>query len=87
MERLIPVITYEYDIEIKRIIIKHITYPNEPTNSLKSPVIYGSNLKTICNILGMRYMSIDGVKAKLLMEKLIYQKVLFIIGKRISLIS
>jgi len=57
------IITYEYDIEIKRKVIKHITYPKKPTNILKSPVSYGNNLKVICNILGMKYMSIDGIKA------------------------
>lgn len=58
-----PIITYEYDIEIKRKIIKHITYPNNPTNISTSPVYYGNNLKIICNILGMKYMSIDGIKS------------------------
>jgi len=62
-QNLKPIITYEYDIEIKRKIIKHITYPNEPKNILKSPVCYGNNLKIICNILGMKYMSIDGIKS------------------------
>lgn len=62
-KNLIPIITYEYDIEIKRKVIKHITYPNEPTNILKSPVSYGNNLKVICNILGMKYMSMDGIKS------------------------
>lgn len=57
-----PIITYEYDIEIKRKVIKHITYPNYPTNISTSPVYYGNNLKTISNILGMKYMSIDGIK-------------------------
>lgn len=58
-----PIITYEYDIEIKRKVIKHITYPDKPTNITTSPVYYGNNLKIICNILGMKYMSIDGIKS------------------------
>lgn len=62
-KNLEPIITYEYDIEIKRKVIKHITYPNKPTNILKSPVSYGNNLKIICNILGMKYMSMDGIKS------------------------
>lgn len=62
-KNLEPIITYEYDIEIKRKIIKHITYPNEPINILKSPVYYGNNLKVICNLLGMKYMSIDGIRS------------------------
>lgn len=62
-KNLEPIITYEYDIEIKRKVIKHITYPNKPTNILKSPVSYGNNLKIICNLLGMKYMSMDGIKS------------------------
>lgn len=62
-KNLVPIITYEYDIEIKRKVIKHITYPKKPTNILKSPVSYGNNLKVICNILGMKYIFIDGIKA------------------------
>lgn len=57
-----PIITYEYDIRIKRVLIKHITYPNKPINILKSPVYYGNNIKVISNILGMKYMSMDGIK-------------------------
>lgn len=62
-KNLVPIITYEYDIEIKRKVIKHILYPNKPTNILKSPVSYGNNLKIICNLLGMKYMSMDGIKS------------------------
>ncbi len=62
-ENLKPIITYEYDIEIKRKVIKHITYPNTPTNIIKSPVYYGNNIKIISNLLGMKYMSMDGIKS------------------------
>ncbi len=58
-----PIITYEYDIEIKRKVIKHITYPNTSTNIIKSPVYYGNNIKVISNLLGMKYMSMDGIKS------------------------
>ncbi len=62
-KNIVPIITYEYDIEIKRKVIKHITYPNKPANILKSPVYYGENIKIISNLLGMKYMSMDGIKA------------------------
>lgn len=62
-QNLKPIITYEYDIEIKRKVIKHITYPNTPINIIKSPVYYGENIKIISNILGMKYMSVDGIKS------------------------
>ena len=62
-ENLKPIITYEYDIEIKRKIIKHIIYPDISTNIISSPVYYGNNIRTICNILEMKYMSIDGIKS------------------------
>lgn len=61
-KELTPIIIYEYDVRIKRVLIKHITYPNKPTNILKSPVYYGNNIKVISNILGMKYMSMDGIK-------------------------
>lgn len=62
-KNLVPIITYEYDIEIKRKVIKHITYPNTSINIIKSPVYYGRNIKVITNILGMKYMSMDGIKS------------------------
>lgn len=62
-KNLKPIITYEYDIEIKRRVIKHITYPNTKSNISKSPVYYGINLKVICSILGMKYMSMVGIKS------------------------
>ena len=42
-----PIIRYEYDVEIKQIVTKHIIYPNKPTNISNYPVIYGNNIKTI----------------------------------------
>lgn len=61
-QHLKPIITYEYDIEIKTKVIKHITYPEKVTNIITSPVYYGNNLKVISNLLGMKYMSLDGIK-------------------------
>lgn len=60
---LTPIITYEYDVKIIRTVIKHIIYPENATNIISSPVYYGNNIKSICNILGMKYMSIDGIKS------------------------
>ncbi len=58
-----PVIRYEYDIKIKRIITKHIIYPDRPINISNYPVIYGNNIKTISCLLNQRYMSLDGIQA------------------------
>lgn len=57
-----PIITYEYDIEIKRIVKKHIYYP-ENNFEIRKPVIYGNNIKILSNMLNMRYMSFDGIKS------------------------
>lgn len=57
-----PIITYEYDIKIKRIVTKHIYYPNN-SHEVKKPVQYGNNIKILCNILNMKYMSLDGIKS------------------------
>ena len=58
-----PIIRYEYDVEIKRIVTKHIIYPDKPTNIEKYPVIYGNNIKVIECLLNQRYMSLDGIQA------------------------
>ena len=57
-----PIITYEYDIKIKRIVTKHIYYP-ETNKEVRKPVIYGNNIKILSNMLNMRYMSLDGIKS------------------------
>ncbi len=57
-----PIITYEYDIKIKRIVTKHIYYP-ETNKEVRKPVIYGNNIKVLSNMLNMRYMSLDGIKS------------------------
>ena len=38
---------YEYDIEIKRIVRKHMLYPDVQTNIKNYPVVYGNNIKVI----------------------------------------
>lgn len=57
-----PIITYEYDIKIKRIVTKHIYY-SETNKEVRKPVIYGNNIKILSNMLNMRYMSLDGIKS------------------------
>ena len=60
-KHLKPIIRYEYDIKIVRKVIKHIIYPTEQTNIIGSPVFYGNNLKSIVNVLSMKYLSIDNI--------------------------
>lgn len=59
---LVPIIIYEYDIEIRRIVTKHIIYPTKKQNITKYPVIYGNNIKIYNCILGQKYMSLDGIQ-------------------------
>ena len=58
-----PIIRYEYDIKLKRIVTKHIIYPNKPTNLTNYPVIYGNNIKVIECLLNHKYMSLDGIQS------------------------
>lgn len=58
-----PIIRYEYDIEIKRIVTKHVIYPDKPTNIEKYPVLYGNNIKVIECLLNQKYMSLDGIQS------------------------
>lgn len=62
-KNLKPVIKYEYDIQIKRIVTKHIIYPNTKTNINYYPVTYGNNIKVIQCILNQKYMSLDGIQS------------------------
>lgn len=57
-----PIIKYEYDIKIKRIVTKYIIYPNIKKNITKYPVTYGNNIKILNCILGQKYMSLDGIQ-------------------------
>lgn len=61
-KKLTPIIKYEYDIKIKRIVTKHIIYPNIKKNITKYPVTYGNNIKILNCILGQKYMSLDGIQ-------------------------
>lgn len=58
-----PIIRYEYDIEIKRIVKKHIIYPDRPINIQNYPVIYGNGIKAMGCLLNQKYMSLDGIQA------------------------
>lgn len=58
-----PIIRYEYDIKIKRIVTKHVIYPDKEMNIDHYPVIYGNNIKVIECLLNQRYMSLDGIQA------------------------
>ena len=40
-KNLTPIIRYEYDIKIKRIVTKYIIYPDKQINISNYPVIYG----------------------------------------------
>ena len=61
-KNLVPIIKYEYDIKIKRIVTKHIIYPDTNKNITKYPVIYGNDIKILNCILGQKYMSLDGIQ-------------------------
>lgn len=62
-KNITPIIRYEYDIQIKRIVTKHIIYPDKVTNLSNYPVIYGNNIKTIGCLLNQKYMSLDGIQS------------------------
>lgn len=58
-----PIIKYEYDIEIKRVVTKHIIYPDKATNISYYPVTYGNNIKVMQCLLNQKYMSLDGIQS------------------------
>ena len=62
-KHLKPIIRYEYDIKIKRIVTKHIIYPDKLTNITNYPVTYGNNIKVIECLLNQKYMSLDGIQS------------------------
>lgn len=61
-KNLTPIIRYEYDIQIKRIVTKHVIYPDKSLNISSYPVIYGNNIKAISCLLNQRYISLDGIQ-------------------------
>lgn len=62
-KNLKPIIKYEYDIQIKRIVTKHLIYPDTKTNINYYPVTYGNNIKVIQCLLNQKYMSLDGIQS------------------------
>lgn len=60
-KHLKPIIRYELDVKIVKKITKYVIYPSEQTNIIGSPVIYGNNIKSIVNVLSMKYLSIDAI--------------------------
>lgn len=61
-KNLTPVIRYEYDIKIKRIVTKYIIYPDVNTNIKNYSVTYGNNIKIFSCLLNQKYMSLDGIQ-------------------------
>ena len=57
-----PIIIYEYDIKILRIVKKHIIYPSNKIRKT-SPVIYGSSIKSICSLLFIKGASMDTIES------------------------
>ena len=62
-KNLKPIIQYEYDIEIKRKVTKHVIYPDVKSNINYYPVTYGNNIKVIECLLNQKYMSLDGIQS------------------------
>ena len=60
-----PIVTYEIDIRIEKILVKHVYYPNEPQNIISSPVIYGENIKSLSALLYMKGSSLDAIKSSI----------------------
>lgn len=62
-EKNSPIVTYEVDIQIKKVLIKHIYYPDSPKNIISSPVVYGENIKSLSALMYMKGASFDSIKA------------------------
>lgn len=62
-KNLKPIIQYEYDVEIKRIVTKHVIYPEVKSNISHYPVTYGNNIKVIECLLNQKCMSLDGIQS------------------------
>ena len=62
-KNLKPIIQYEYDIEIKRKVTKHVIYPDVKSNINYYPVTYGNHIKVIECLLNQKYMSLDGIQS------------------------
>ena len=60
-----PVVTYEIDIRLEKVLIKHVYYPTTPQNITSSPVIYGNTIKSISALMYMKGSSLDAIKSLL----------------------
>ena len=60
-----PIVTYEIDIKVEKVLIKHVYYPTTPQNITSSPVIYGNNIKSISALMYMKGSSLDAIKSLL----------------------
>ena len=60
-----PIVTYEIDIKVEKILIKHVYYPPKPQNVISSPIIYGDNIKSISALMYMKGSSLDAIKSLL----------------------
>ena len=58
-----PIIKYEYDIKITKVVYKHIIYPDKPTNVTQSPVVYGNNIKSIGALMFIKGASMDSIQS------------------------
>ena len=58
-----PIVTYEIDIKVEKILIKHIYYPITPQNITSSPVQYGNNIKSMSSLMYMKGSSFDAIKS------------------------
>lgn len=61
-QNLTPIVRYEYDIKIKRVVTKYIIYPSARKNITKYPVTYGNDIKILNCLLSQKYMSLDGIQ-------------------------
>ena len=60
-----PIVTYEIDIRLEKVLIKHVYYPTTPQNITSSPVIYGNTIKSISALMYMKGSSLDAIKSLL----------------------
>lgn len=58
-----PIIRYEYDLKITKIVYKHIIYPDKPVNINSSPVVYGNNIKAMATLMFIKGASMDAVQS------------------------
>ena len=65
-----PIVTYEIDIKVEKVLIKHVYYPTTPQNITSSPVIYGNNIKSISALMYMKGHGLSDVLSNTEYEKI-----------------